>query len=89
MLEKLIQLRNDLQELENRALARMNRKRELGNIEQAFKQEGKFIAYRTAREMLDDEIRKLGGDEPIEEYFDDEVSEVGYNPYTGGYDMDL
>ena len=21
--------------------------------------------------------------------YDDEVSEVGYNPYTGGYDMDL
>ena len=89
MLEKLIEIRDELLVREGRAFNRANRKRENGNIEEAHTQDGKFIAYRTAREMLDELIEQATGeaDEYEEPY--DPFDEVGYDPYTGGFDMDL
>lgn len=96
MLEMLKQLCNDLEELENRSWVRSNKKRELGNITEAYKQEGKFIAYRTARERLEEVIAKLESEELEEEdewaEYDEPhypFDEVGYDPYTGGFDPDL
>ena len=96
MLEMLKQLCNDFEELENRSWERSNKKRELGNITEAYKQEGKFIAYRTAKEKLEEIIAKLEREEPEKEdewaEYDEPnypFEEVGYDPYMGGFDLDL
>lgn len=94
MLEQLKEVLAELEEKENRAYNRMNRKRELGNPEEALRQEGKWIAYRTAREMVEWILTDYEEDEEVDEWakYDEPhnpFDEVGYNPYTGGYDADL
>ena len=89
MLEMLQDLADWLLEQEGRADTRCKHKQELGNTQEASKQEGKFIAYRRVRERVEELIAELSenADEYDEPY--DPYSECGYDPYTGGYDMDL
>ena len=88
MEEKLRELLEELTVRENRAYCRMERKRQNDNPIEASKQEGKFIAYRYAREMVEELLNNLGGDDE-EEDFDDWVDETGYDPYSGCYCDDL
>ena len=37
---------------------------------------------------VDEIVESMFEDEDFEEPIEDDVSEIGYNPYTGGYDLD-
>jgi hypothetical protein len=58
--------------------------------------DGQLAILREVIEMLDDanedevvdEIVESMFEEEEEEPIEDDVSEIGYNPYTGGYDID-
>lgn len=91
MLEKLKELRTELANREARAHGRMCRKREVNNPAESARQEGKWVAYRNARELVDTLIAEF---EEVDEWAEyDEPNypfdEWGYDPYTGGFDPDL
>ena len=91
MYTELKALIEQLNAREERAYARAEKKRELGNPVEASKQDGKFIAYRYAREALEDIVSRLEMEEEqacAEALFDD-YDEVGYDPYSGCYCDDL
>lgn len=57
--------------------------------------DGQLAILREVIEMLDDANEDEVVDEIVESMFEeeeepieDDVSEIGYNPYTGGYDLD-
>ena len=39
-------------------------------------------------EIVDEIVESMFEEEDFEEPIEDGVNEIGYNPYTGGYDMD-
>ena len=39
-------------------------------------------------EVVDEIVESMFEEEDFEEPIEDDVSEIGYNPYTGGYDLD-
>ena len=39
-------------------------------------------------QVVDEIVESMFEDEDFEEPIDDDVSEIGYNPYTGGFDID-
>ena len=59
--------------------------------------DGQLAIMRDIIEMLEDEnqdqvvdeiVDSMFEEEDFEEPIEDNVSEIGYNPYTGGYDLD-
>lgn len=91
MLEKLKELRTELAKREARAHGRMCRKKGLDNPSEACRQEGKWVAYRNAGEMLDALIAEYEEVDEWAEYDEPHYpfEEAGYDPYAGGFDPDL
>jgi hypothetical protein len=94
MKERLQAIIDELNAREMRAISRADKKRELGNPIEASKQDGKFIAYRYAKELVEELFYDLcddGGEEDYDDWaeYEDRADEVGYDPYSGCYCDDL
>ena len=90
MLEKLKELRDLFEEKEVRCTKKGDKYFEC-HPALGYRFEGKATAFREAKEALDAIIKEL---EEEENYNDaeavvDAVDEIGYNPYTGGFDADV
>ena len=97
MKEMLQVIIDELNAREMRAIRRADKMREQENPIEASKQDGKFIAYRYARELVEELFYELDDDGEYD--LDDEddpdaydqcnYDEVGYDPYGGCFNMDL
>ena len=99
MKERLQAIIDELNAREMRAIRRADKMREQDDPIEASKQDGKFIAYRYARELVeelfydldDDGEYDLDDEDDPDDWaeYEDRADEVGYDPYSGCYCDDL